>query len=304
MESLESIKKLKENIFRNFLIFLPNNFFDNTENLPNGEKELINKIIHLDDDFLNNLPDTLNDYNLKEQLILESVLNKTVTFKKNIVELIKEKEKFDKPEFNFLINEYYEFISAGTEWCNIQVQLIQNVQHDKNLTESIKKSFRIQYQAFHKHVIDLEYNFKIKKNKSTINNYNLSEFITDLHSISKNNTVSQNSKTDDNIDLIKLSQLLNHEKNEEIEKIIFDNFKDKKGKTLRCIIEYLATRDVVIIGSGDQQKIFNAFVNLFDHNIGKYQSMFGYTIYRATDKTYKSIRTKFIDLLKKEDIKL
>ncbi|WP_372792049.1 hypothetical protein [Lutibacter sp.] len=289
--STEIINLLNKNLATNFLIYhsetphledgsLAFDLGNSSKTIPYNEVFLIKKI---------GSPMILID--LENQKEVFRVLQKDRELQTNLFILADAEQNLSSEHFCLVFEKYLAFVIVVMETCDFE---LINLKFDfKNeLPEDILTAFEIQFQSFKTHFNELlaRYNIKVidtERNISKKTNYKTQ--------------IPQNLNCETSQPDIKpktLAFYISHENNDEIEKIIFENFKDKKGKTYRCIIEYLHKYDLLTLEQGEKQKIYNAFENMFDHYIGSYQSMWGYKVNRGIDNTYKNIRKILVEKFK------
>jgi hypothetical protein len=87
---------------------------------------------------------------------------------------------------------------------------------------------------------------------------------------------------------------ITHDNNTEIERIIKLHYSDLRGVSLRYLIEFLKGEGLILIGYGDNTKLRNSFIQLFNNNdVGKYQSIFGSTVFKTNDPKYIDFKISF-----------
>jgi len=269
--------ELSYEIYRNFVFYIPISILDFEEfkNLSNDSDLVDNwlkKIIYVSDNFL-----FLNDNNIH----LQTILLKSGKLKANCFKLIELKEILSQSSFNYLSENYLKQLETYTYFSN---QLI--FYFDKNSPikdDSTKAIFNYQDLNFNSHLAEIE---KITGLKAkTFDSQNIIQEIKQTP-IFKNFSVNFTQKEKYFRDLI------SHEKNKEIEKIILEKFQNEKGKKLRYLIEYLNELGIISLIHGDRTKIYSAMKNSFNWEIGTHQSIFG-NWFSKQDKEY----TKFKETL-------
>jgi hypothetical protein len=314
------IHELKKNIFRNFVFYIPSSLL-NKDMTTNPEiNYLIDKVIFLDYNLMNSLPNEINgeNYIIDEDLTIKNVLTKMEFYDKNIRMLLKEKVNMPKHEYKYILHKYLDFINKGILWGKSQSDLIK-VLVKPTPSDKIIQAFNIQRQFLIDHHKDLELNFKIKKTDKTIKNTYLISFIMDLYSINSINDTSNSNiieKTELNINdeltnsdksdnsfnepQKTIADYITHPKSKQIEKIITENFKTEKGLSIRCIIEYLNYLNIMPFEYGKKITIYKSLKNTFQRDIGPYSTIWTGKIDRLQDKSYLSIKKTLQKLL--EDI--
>ncbi len=269
--------ELSYEIYRNFVFYIPISILDFEEfkNLSNDSDLVDNwlkKIIYVSDNFL-----FLNDNNIH----LQTILLKSGKLKANCFKLIELKEILSQSSFNYLSENYLKQLETYTYFSN---QLL--FYFDKNSPikdDSTKAIFNYQDLNFNSHLAEIE---KITGLKAkTFDSQNIIQEIKQTP-IFKNFSVNFTQKEKYFRDLI------SHEKNKEIEKIILEKFQNEKGKKLRYLIEYLNELGIISLIHGDRTKIYSAMKNSFNWEIGTHQSIFG-NWFSKQDKEY----TKFKETL-------
>ncbi|WP_372800900.1 hypothetical protein [Lutibacter sp.] len=323
MKPKDILIDLKKNIFKNYIFFIPEILL-NKEFLNNEiDKQLLNKSSYLDENLFCTIlseNEELNG-NINLDFVLKSIFIKKEVLSDNIYKIFEVKKILEETEYNYILNNYFEFIKVSVHWGKLQYNL-STIAYPNNSKSKLITSYQFQLDILNVHLKEIKSSFKLESEQFEYDFKKISDFLMELFTIgtvydssivTKINNLpektpkitleNENLATDSdktNIQQKTLSDFILHEKSKEIEKIIFDNFKNKKGRTYRCIYEYMSRQNLMILEYGEKGKLYNAFQNLFEHNIGTYQSMWYGEINKEKNNTYKAIR----NILKKEIDKL
>lgn len=295
--------QLNLNIYKNSIFYIP------IKLIPPEEREYFNNSEIAK--YLNNImlfDEKGNPYDYKDKPYSFSILSKTSLFEKNMFTLVDQKERLSDFQFKFLIDKYYEKVNIFhhfSNWLNNNLEI-----NFPNIEVEIKQSFQIQLENFNKHSENLIQQFNLNINLTSLPNFNENKELGEIFKEFKNSTnsikfekpyVSITKKVDpsaakntpgenDELPPKRFSDYILHEKNKEIEAIILKNFKGKKGKALRCVLEYLERCKYITLEHGKKIRIYNALRISYNNNICKQQAIWGYEIDKANDKTYRKIR--------------
>lgn len=87
---------------------------------------------------------------------------------------------------------------------------------------------------------------------------------------------------------------IRHDNKIDIERIIKLHYSNLRGVSLRYLIEFLKEEGLILIGHGGNAKLRNSFIQLFENNdVGKYQSIFGSTVFKPNDPKYIEFKILF-----------
>ncbi|WP_456424760.1 hypothetical protein [Lutibacter sp.] len=273
----ETFNILEENILTNFLSYTPEiyhsenekpfpiNFFNNTQlkskvilMIKTGESKILN--------FEN--PDII------------SVFSKNEVLTENLFILIDAKNKLSEEQFVLLAEKYIQKIKLLADYT---LAVIYNLKLDfkEKLPENILLGFEKQATFFNEHYLEFVKRFGIKDE-----NEEISEIIED-----------KNSDTEIYNDYSTFAGFISHKESRLIEEIIVKNFNTEKGRTLRYILEYFITREVLILAYGDKFKLYIALKNSFNRDIGTYASIWSFKFDKRSNVNYIATKKKIKTLL-------
>lgn len=272
--------ELTNEIYRNFIFYIPISIlnFDEFKNLSDDSNfvdNILKKIIYIDDDLF-----FLNDDNLE----LQSIFLKSGKLKANCFKLVELKEVLNQSSFNYLSENYLKQVETYTFFSN---QLSLYFEKSSPIKDDRTKSmFSYQSINFNTHLAEVE---KITGLKAQI--FNPQNIIQEVKQTPVFKRFSVNLPSREKF----FRDLISHEKNKEIEKIILEKFQNEKGKKLRYLIEYFNELEIISLVHGDRTKIYSAMKNSFNWEIGTHQSIFGnwfskpnkeYTKFKETLNSY------------------
>lgn len=264
--------KLEENILTNFLTYTPEiyhsenekpssiYFFDNTHSK--------NKIILL----IKIGSSKIVDF---EKPDIAGVFTKNEVLTENLFILIDTKQDISTDQFILLAEKYIQKIKLLLDYTLAGIYNLKLDFKDK-LPEIILSGFEKQATFFNEHYFEFVNSFGIEAEDEEI-----PEIIRD-----ENDDVN----LDNNYSTF--ADFIDHEKKLLIEKIIVEKFNTEKGRTLRYIIEYFITRDILIMAYGDKLKLYNALKNSFNRDIGTYAGIWSFNFDKRSDENYISTKKK------------
>jgi len=184
----ENFAKLRVNIFKSFIFYIPENLIpeDNEELRSNTNfVNALNKIILIKD--INSI------YELKNQHSLYYILQKKSILDTNLFTLLEKKEVLSKNQFSFFIEKYMELIKfcvIVSDWMNKNLNTFISTP-----TKEVKNSFQYQSDYFSKHFEYLKKHFfQINRNIQDRNIDILQQIETNFPEL--NNTLTTKFKTD------------------------------------------------------------------------------------------------------------
>lgn len=221
------------------------------------------------------------------------VTSKNLALEDNLFILADAKQNLSSEHFCLVFEKYLGFVIDVMKTCDFA---FINFKFDfKNeISEDILTAFEIQLCSIINHFNELLSRYNIKIIDDHLNSSKKSNNKTHM----PQNLNSETSHTD--IKPKTLATYILHEKNEEIEKIIIESFKEEKGKSIRYMIEYLVQHSLVTLEYGKKRKLFNAMEISFKRKIGAYNSIWGFeNNIILNDPDYKFTETILNTALKK-----
>jgi len=326
MRLSETSKKLHHELILDYIFYIPTDLVDIIikENIfTKKEIKHINTILFIDEKSIWVAE--------KHNATLYQLFTKGTRLKNNILTIFEHKEKLNKKPFNFILNEYIGQVKVFiiiSEWLydnfddEINDELLikfksnfkNQIDHFKSHLEELKENFN--FSNLRNVKIDVEF-FKNLRNNHFPNKINTPE--VDLNLISTKSLKLENfinnfkkgsfdlsqrgNKGDKNsLKNITLSVYIIHSKNELIKELIVKNFKTEKSKSIRCILEFLNSKDILPLGHGKKRIIYDCLENTFNREIGTYSSIWSCKIDKLQDKTYISIKKSLNNLFDENKI--
>lgn len=157
MSSEKTFNKLRINLYKSFVFYLPGNIFElQHQDLRNDVTQILDKIIVINENG--------NISELKNQPVLTTILQKQKTLDNNLFKLLDIRKNLKTAEFDFFVNKYLEkvnFCLYITKWLNDNLEL-----YPFGINEEVKKAFQFQLHFFQEHFNNL--NGQLNSNKNEV----------------------------------------------------------------------------------------------------------------------------------------
>ena len=273
--------RLTNQIYRTYIFYLPLSIVPEESLNENNEgyfSKYFDKLIFIDDSELVINPEEFETIKIFQQA--ENLTN-------NTFKIVKYKKSLTFSDLNFIIDKYLEQIRVYTRISELLLEYYEVNCPKKNL--KIKSAFIYQFDFFKNHLNEIEKLIEVKpievKDNEIFNHIKKSYLFTKLK------------KEEKEAETTYFRDHILHDKKEEIEKILIENYRNIKGIKIRYLLDYFEESGFLSIYHGKRQEIYNSLKKSFDWDIGQYNSIFGFEYNKVKNTDHNSFKKGLSTLL-------
>jgi hypothetical protein len=285
----DTLSILEDNLKTNILLYAPE--------IKHSENQEPAPVVYFDDHLPFNkvalvvTPGEFRDIHF-EKPDLTGVSTKNILLRDNLFILMDAKNELSPDQFILLAEEYAKVLKSVLDYTIDAIYSLKG-NFKNNLPEKILLGFETQSRFLEDHYLEFEKRFGIEASLEEEN-----EDIEHLKLNGQGSKILDKNPDDKPKQTLTLKDYITHPEREEIEKIIVENFTTEKGRSIRCILEYLNNINILPIGYGKKNILLACLKNTFKRDIGVYSSIWEEKkIDPLSDRTYIDLKKSLNKLL-------